>query len=76
MEAATNIVVGQLINFALNLYALPLWGFHPTPRVAIEMGIAFTIVSMARSYVLRRVFNRAKFGNEPDVALVTLKEAR
>ena len=32
---------------------------------AFYIGLVFTAVSLVRQYLLRRVFNRAKFGNAP-----------
>jgi hypothetical protein len=60
VETATNLVVGQLINFTANMTVLPLFGLHPTPADAVGMGLIFTVISVARSYTLRRVFNRIR----------------
>jgi hypothetical protein len=63
VEAGLNIVVGFGINYVANLLVLPLFGFDVTPRAAFEMGLVFTGISLARSYVLRRWFNSLRFGN-------------
>lgn len=61
MEAGANIVVGFSINWTANMLILPLFGFDAlTARVAFNIGLAFTAISLVRSYVLRRVFNRIK----------------
>lgn len=61
VEAVANIVIGFAINFTANLVFLPMFGFSTlTARVAFEIGLVFTIISLIRSYVLRRVFNRIK----------------
>lgn len=60
-EAWANILVGFGVNFAANLVLLPMFGFSTlTARIAFEIGLVFTIISLVRSYVLRRVFNRIK----------------
>lgn len=61
VEAWANIIIGFAINFTANLIILPMFGFSDlTARVAFEIGLVFTVISLARSYVLRRLFNRIK----------------
>jgi len=63
-EAGANIAVGFLINFGANMLILPLFGFHSlTAWKNFEIGLLYTLISLARSYVLRRWFNGLKFGN-------------
>lgn len=62
MEALANIAVGFSINWAANMLILPLFGFDAlTARVAFNIGLVFTAISLVRSYVLRRIFNRIKW---------------
>lgn len=64
VEAWANIVVGFAINFTANLIVLPLFGFDTlTASKAFGIGVIFTGISLARSYVLRRWFNGLRFGN-------------
>lgn len=63
VEAWANIAVGFAINFTANLYVLPLFGFDVTATDALGIGVIFTVISLVRSYVLRRWFNGLKFGN-------------
>lgn len=67
-EAGANIAVGFTINWTANMLVLPLFGFHVTGGQAFGIGIIFTGISLARSYVLRRWFNGLRFGNTPEVA--------
>lgn len=63
-EAWANIAVGFGINFCANLIILPLFGFTTlTLRTNLMIGVLYTVISLARSYVLRRWFNGLKFGN-------------
>ena len=57
-ESWANVAVGFSINYAGNLFILPLFGLHITPSKAFGVGIVFTFISVARSYTLRRIFNR------------------
>ena len=60
IEAWGNVAVGFGINFAANMYVLPLFGYHVTAGTAFKIGCIFTIISVARSYLLRRTFNAIK----------------
>ena len=65
-EAWANIAVGFGINFTANLCILPLFGFKGlTVRNNFIIGIIYTVISLVRSYVLRRWFNGLQFGNKP-----------
>jgi len=57
IEACANIVIGFSINFCANLLILPLFGFNVTASQAGWIGVFFTFISLARSYVIRRWFN-------------------
>lgn len=58
IEALINTAIGFGINFTANLVILPLFGFENlTLETNFYIGIAYTVVSVARSYVVRRWFN-------------------
>jgi len=57
IEACMNVLIGFTINFFANILILPLIGFHITPGQNLFIGVLYTIVSVARSYVIRRWFN-------------------
>jgi hypothetical protein len=63
VEAILNIIVGFAINWCANMTILPLFGFKVSAGGAFEIGLIFTVISLVRSYVLRRWFNGLKFGN-------------
>lgn len=56
-EAFINIAIGYWINFAGNALILPLFGFHVTLAQNLQIGVMFTVISVARQYVIRRWFN-------------------
>lgn len=63
-EAWANIAIGFTINYIANLVILPLFGFTSlTPGKNFIIGLLYTVISLVRSYVLRRWFNGLKFGN-------------
>ena len=63
-EAVTNVAIGYLVSVLANVLILPLFGYNVTIGDSFAIGLAFTAVSLARSYVLRRVFNRLEKQNE------------
>jgi hypothetical protein len=67
-EAWANIAIGFAINWTANMLVLPLFGFNVTGSQAFHIGVIFTGISLARSYILRRWFNGLKFGNTSEVA--------
>lgn len=58
IEVSINIAIGFAINWVANLLILPLFGFNVTGSQAFHMGLLFTIISVVRSYVVRRWFER------------------
>ena len=57
IEALMNVVIGFSINFCANLVILPLFGYTPTLLDNFYIGLLYTVVSIARSYIIRRWFN-------------------
>ena len=57
IEAWANVAIGFGINFCANLIILPHFGFNVTGGQAFGIGMFFTIISVARSYIVRRWFN-------------------
>lgn len=57
IEVCINIAIGFAINWVANLWILPLYGFHITGGQAFSMGLIFTVISVVRSYCIRRWFN-------------------
>ena len=57
IEAVTNVLVGYGVAVATQMVIFPMFGLTATLGQNMAMGAIFTIVSLARSYALRRVFN-------------------
>lgn len=58
VESCINVMIGFWINFFANLVILPMIGFHITVSQNLFIGLLYTLVSVARSYAIRRWFNR------------------
>ena len=57
LEAATNIAVGYGVAVLTQVLVFPLFGLHASLSDNLALGAVFTIVSLIRSYTLRRAFN-------------------
>ena len=62
LEAITNVGLGWLLAMATQLLAFPLVGIEASLQQNLLIGAIFTAVSLARSYLLRRLFNRLAMG--------------
>lgn len=58
LESAVNILVGYSIGVASQMLVFPLFGIKVTLAENLLMGLYFTVISLARSYVIRRMFNQ------------------
>ena len=56
VEAVSNVVVGHLLAVGVQLLVFPLFGLEATLRQGLGIGAVFTLVSLVRGYLLRRVF--------------------
>ena len=55
IEAWINVAIGFGINFTANLVILPAFGFTSlTVAQNFAIGIIYTVISVARSYAIRR----------------------
>lgn len=59
-EAWFNVAVGFGINYLGNIFILPFFDLHVTYGQAFWIGVIFTVISVARSYLLRRFMNNWK----------------
>ncbi len=56
-ESVTNVVVGYSVNFTANALLFPIFGWPISVRQNLVLGIFYTVISLIRSYALRRFFN-------------------
>ncbi len=59
-EACLNTAIGYAINFGAQIVIFPLFGIHVSLLANAGIGLAFTLISIARGYVLRRVFEQLR----------------
>lgn len=63
VETCTSIGIGFGVSLGINAIVLPAYGHHVTLGDNLEMTAIFTVASIARSYAIRRAFNR--WGRRP-----------
>ena len=56
VESIANVAVGYGVAVLTQILIFPVFGLHTTLAQNLKMGAIFTIVSIARSFALRRVF--------------------
>ena len=56
VESVTNIVVGYGLAVLTQIIVFPIFGLQPTLAQNLKIGAVFTVMSIVRSYILRRVF--------------------
>ena len=58
VESVANVIVGYGVAVMTQILIFPIFGLHTTLAQNLKMGAVFTLASIARSYILRRVFER------------------
>lgn len=58
-ESAANVAIGYGVAVGSQIAILPLFGVNLPLADNLLIGVYFTAISLARSYVVRRVFNAA-----------------
>jgi hypothetical protein len=56
VESVANVIVGYTVAVVTQILIFPIFGLHATLAQNLNLGLVFTVVSIARSYVLRRLF--------------------
>ena len=57
LESFANITVGYLVALATQMIVFPLMNIPVRLDQNLMIGAIFTVVSLARNYALRRLFN-------------------
>ena len=68
VEAVTNVAVGYGVAVVTQILIFPVFGLHTTLAQNLKMGAVFTVVSIARSYLLRRLFEAIRVASRNDRA--------
>ncbi|MFN3946128.1 MAG: hypothetical protein ACK4K7_14475 [Allosphingosinicella sp.] len=60
VEALANVVVGYGVAVITQILIFPLFGLNATLAQNLMIGAMFTLLSLARSYALRRLFEQLR----------------
>ena len=60
VESVANVVVGYGVAVVTQILIFPIFGLHTTLAQNLKLGLVFTIVSIGRSYALRRFFEAVR----------------
>ena len=66
VESVANVIVGYGVAVVTQILIFPIFGLHTTLAQNLMMGFAFTVVSIARSFALRRLFERIRVASRCD----------
>ena len=56
-EAINNIIIGYITAIISQLIIFPLFGIYVSIQDNLLIGLYFTIISLIRSYLIRRYYN-------------------
>ncbi len=57
VETLSSIAIGFVISFLSQTVIFPLYDIHTTMAQNLEITLYFTVISVIRSYAVRRWFN-------------------
>ena len=57
IESLTSTTIGIIIGIVLNLTILPVFGYPVSLSDSLWISVIFTVISIIRSYIIRRWFN-------------------
>jgi hypothetical protein len=60
VEAAANVAVGYGVAVATQIAVFPMFGLTVSLGENLAIGGGFTVVSLVRAFLLRRVFERLR----------------
>ncbi len=58
IESCINVAIGYGVALVSQILIFPLFGIYLPLSSNLAIGAIFTVISIARSYAVRRVFNR------------------
>jgi len=58
LESIINVAVGYGVALLSQIIVFPLFSLTVSLESNIKIGLIFTVISIVRSYVLRRIFNK------------------
>lgn len=56
LESVGNIAIGFFVSVLSQMTVFPIFGIQTSRVVDLEIGAIFTVISLVRSFTLRRIF--------------------
>ena len=63
IESIVNVIVGYGVAVATQIVIFPAFGLHVTLAQNLKISAAFTVISICRSFALRRMFEAIRVRN-------------
>ena len=63
LEAFVNITIGYIVAIISQMIIFPWFGINIATNEHLMIGFYFTVISLARSYLIRRYYNVIHRGN-------------
>jgi hypothetical protein len=57
IESFSNVIIGYLVALLSQIIVFPFFDIHVSLKTNIAIGAWFTVISIARSYCIRRLYN-------------------
>jgi len=57
LESVVNVMAGYCVSFIANMTILPMFGLDVSVSDGLWIGLAYSAISLIRSYTIRRIFN-------------------
>ena len=70
VESVANVIVGYGVAVVTQILIFPVFGLRTTLAQNLQMGLVFTVVSVGRSFALRRVFEAVRVRSMKREAIV------
>ena len=61
IETLSSVAIGYIISIASQMIILPIFGINVSLTDNLLIGLFFTVVSIVRGYLVRRLFNWINF---------------
>lgn len=65
LEAMANVAVGYILAIITQIVVFPWFGLEVTLGEHLAIGSVFVAVTLARGYLLRRLFERLRVASQP-----------
>jgi len=64
VETVASTAIGFGVSYVTSLAVLPMFGFAVTHAQNTAITVIFTVISLARGFAVRRLFNHLNQGNK------------